>query len=464
MGGTCLLTGAYPCYSECPDISANLFISGPCPTPTPTPINCGIFDFTAYFDCDWEPIPTPTPSVPCDEVDFDYSTTPLPPTPTPSVNCNVGISFYICNVGDVTPTPTPTPTPTMGATCEVQGQATFVMLDKTFSCVSVKVLVNCNTSDELYTTDAMIYNTIPVSTGTTMLAVINGVQTCVTYVRDEINISSNCNVDGIIELYSTCGNCGILETPTPTPTITTTSTPTLTPTSTLTPTPSTTIGSTPPVTPSPTQTQTPTMTSTPTPTPHWIYQYEGCNGQPGIQQKYVNQTVKSPIATVVGQVFKDINGNCWKYNGQFASNNVPVIPGKTLITFSGNYFATAYPTTYANCTTCVSTQVPNGFYVAQTGTTSCNLTTNRLQLGGTMSSGINVAIYSNNPGNPPQNGDPVFSSPTPSFSTMIPLGTVYAVRASITIINIYKVVVNPIGGYHVTQLLGNSGITLCFYN
>jgi hypothetical protein len=310
----------------------------------------------------------------------------------------------------------------------------------------------------------MIYNTIPISTGTTMLAVINGVQTCVTYVRDETNISSNCNVDGIIELYSTCGNCGILETNTPTPTLTPTSTPTLTPTSTLTPTPSTTIGSTPPVSPSPTQTQTPTMTSTPSPTPNYIYQYEGCNGQPGIQQKYVNQTVKSPIATVVGQVFKDINGNCWKYNGQFASNNVPVIPGKTLITFSGNYFATAYPTTYVNCTTCVSTQVPNGFYVAQTGTTSCNLTTNRLQLGGTMSSGFNVAIYSSNSGLPPQNGDTVFSSPTPSFSTMIPLGTVYAVRVSNTQINIYKVVRNPIGGYFVTQLLGNSGITLCFQN
>ena len=102
--------------------------------------------------------------------------------------------------------------------------------------------------------------------------------------------------------------------------------------------------------------------------------------------------------------------------------------------------------------------------MAQTGTTSCNLTTNRLQFGGTMSSGFNVAIYSNYPGLPPQNGDPVFSSPTPSFSTMIPLGTVYAVRASSTIINIYKVVVNPIGGYYVTQLLGNSGITLCFYN
>jgi hypothetical protein len=362
LGGTCLLTGAYPCYSECPDISANLFVSGPCPTPTPTPINCGIFDFTAYFDCDWEPIPTPTPSVPCDDVDFDYSTTPLPPTPTPSVNCNVGISFYICNVGDVTPTPTPTPTTTMGPTCEVQGQVTFVMLDKTFSCVSVKVLVNCNTGSELYTTDAMIYNTIPVSTGTTMLAVINGVQTCVTYVRDETNISSNCNVDGIIELYSTCGNCGILETPTPTPTITTTSTPTLTPTSTLTPTPSTTIGSTPPVTPSPTQTQTPTMTKTPTQTPSYVYVYQSCYPiSPNSVPTQIIQTVNSTIVTINGQVFKDNSGNCWTYIGKQPSTYIPPI-GVSPITYSGNYFATAYTTIYTTCTECLNSICPQWTY------------------------------------------------------------------------------------------------------
>jgi hypothetical protein len=458
LGGTCLLTGAYPCYSECPDISANLFISGPCPTPTPTPINCGIFDFTAYFDCDWEPIPTPTPSVPCDDVDFDYSTTPLPPTPTPSVNCNVGITFYICNVGDVTPTPTPTPTTTMGPTCEVQGQATFVMLDKTFSCVSVKVLVNCNTGSELYTTDAMIYNTIPISTGTTILAVINGVQTCVTYARDETNISSNCNVDGVIELYSTCGNCGILETPTPTPTITTTSTPTLTPTSTLTPTPSTTIGSTPPVTPSPTQTQTPTMTSTPSPTPNYIYQYEGCSNSP-VQQKVVNQTVKSPIAISVGRVFKDINGDCWQYKGIFTPNNVPVIFGKQLITFSGDYFANAFPSTYIDCVDCRTRIVPNLFVVAKTGTTSCNTVNLKLGLGGTMSSGFNIAIYSNISGLAPQNGDPVFSSPTPSPSTNIPVGTIYQITNTL---DIYAVVANPNGiGYNVAQYLGQQGITPC---
>ena len=140
------------------------------------------------------------------------------------------------------------------------------------------------------------------------------------------------------------------------------------------------------------------------------------------------------------------------------------------MSFTGDYFASALPTVYSNCTTCVSSQIPNGYYVAQTGTTSCNLTTNRLQLGGTMSSGYNVAIYSSNPGAPPQNGDTVFSSPTPSFSTMIPIGTVFAVRVSNTQINIYKVVRNPnitfysIGGDNVAQLLGISGVTLCFQN
>jgi hypothetical protein len=60
LGGTCLLEGNTPCYSECPDISANYFSAGPCVTPTPSPINCNILDFTAYFDCDYVPFVTPS--------------------------------------------------------------------------------------------------------------------------------------------------------------------------------------------------------------------------------------------------------------------------------------------------------------------------------------------------------------------------------------------------------------------
>ena len=358
LGGTCLLEGAYPCYSECPDISANLFSSGPCPTPTPSPVNCDIFNFNAYFDCDWEPIPTPTPSVPCDVVNFDVTSMVLTPTPTPTSDCNTGVSFSICSYNNTTPTPTLTPTITLTKTCDVQGQVSFVMLDETFSCVSVKVLVDCTSGVEYYVTDSLVYNGVPVVTGMTMSAVINGSNLCVTYDRDDSNISSNSNLTSINQLYSICGNCFPNPTPTPsiTPTQTTTNTPTNSPTPTKTPTPGLSPTTTPTITPTPTitKTQTPTMTKTPTQTPSYVYVYQSCYPiSPNSVPTQIIQTVNSTIATINGQVFKDNSGNCWTYLGRQASTYIPPI-GVLPITYSGNYFASAYTTIYTTCTECLN--------------------------------------------------------------------------------------------------------------
>jgi hypothetical protein len=361
LGGTCLLEGSYPCYSECPDISANLFSSGPCPTPTPSPVNCDIFNFNAYFDCDWEPIPTPTPSVPCDEVNFDVTSMVLTPTPTPTSDCNTGVSFSICSYNNTTPTPTTTPTLTLTKTCDVQGQVSFVMLDETFSCVSVKVLVDCTSGVEYYVTDSLVYNGVPVVTGMTMSAFINGSNLCVTYDRDDSNISSNSNLTTINQLYSICSYCFSNPTPTPsiTPTQTTTNTPTNTSTPTNTPTPGLSPTTTPTITPTPTitKTQTPTMTKTPTQTPSYVYVYQSCSGQDVLATQVI-QTVQSPITILVGSTFKDSNGICWSYLGQFGSNYIATI-GYTPLTYSGNYFASAYPTVYTDCVTCVSSEIPN---------------------------------------------------------------------------------------------------------
>ena len=359
LGGTCLLEGSYPCYSECPDISANLFSGGPCPTPTPSPVNCDIFNFNAYFDCDWEPIPTPTPSVPCDDVNFDVTSILTTPTPTPTSECNVSVSFSICSYTDTTPTPSVTPTLTLTKTCDVQGQVSFVMLDETFSCVSVKVLVDCSSGVEYYVTNSLIYNGIAVITGMTMSALINGSNVCVTYDRDDSNISSNSNVTEIYGLFASCEYCS--PNPTVTPTTTATQTPTTTPTKTTTPTPTSTIGSTPPVTSSVTptttltNTPTPTITKTPTTTPAYVYVYQTCLGQTVIATQVI-QTVQSPITTLVGSTFKDSNGVCWSYLGQFGSNYIATI-GYTPITYTGNYFASSYPTVYTDCTTCITTAI-----------------------------------------------------------------------------------------------------------
>lgn len=372
LGGTCLLRGSYPCNSQCPDISANDFEGGICPTPTPTPIDCSTFDFNAYFDCDWEPIPTPTPSVACDDVNFlidSIGVTPTP-SPTPSSPCvGLGIDFSLSGYTSTTPTVTLTPSVTLTRTVSIGGNVTFEMLDQTFSCVSVKVLTDCDTGEEYYTNDSLSFSGTPVIVGMTMFVQVNGVNRCVVYTRDDNNLSSNSNLGNIVQIYSSCEYCSTIPTPTPT----TTSTPTNTPTSTAgitpsvtrtqTPTPSKTsaVGTTPP--PTPTQTQTPTATQTPTPsitpspsvTPNFLYVYESCirigGGRGTITQVIQTQPVSFTIA--VNEVFKDNDGNCWYYVGRFNTSYIAP-PKVTPINYGGNYFTGVPSQTYSNCETCAT--------------------------------------------------------------------------------------------------------------
>lgn len=376
LGGVCVLQGATPCKSTCPDISATDFTVGPCPSPTPLPVDCTTFDFNAYFDCNWEPIPTPTLTIPCDDVNFDMTSFGVTPTPTTSGNFCSGtaLSFSLSAYTPTVPTVTLTPSVTLTNTVPAGGQVTFNMLESTFSCVSVKVLTICETGIEVYTTDSLVYLGLPITIGTTMLAIVNGNQTCITYVRDDSDFSSNTTVSDVYEVYGNCTSCVPLPTTTPTmtttstPTMTTTSTPTQTPTqtptNTITPTPSRTPGGTPAVTPTTTSTLTPTNTSTPTqtktgtptptPTPNWAYVYESCNPiSPNVNKTQVVQNVPSPITTTVGQCFKDVNGNCWKYLGKFETNYIAPI-NILVITSSVNYFVGASNCVYSDCSTCES--------------------------------------------------------------------------------------------------------------
>ena len=370
-GGTCLLRGSYPCYSQCPDISANDFEGGICPTPTPTGVDCSIFNFNAYFDCDWEPLPTPTPSVACDDVNFIIDSIGVTPTPTPSGNfCSgVGINFSLSGFTSTTPTVTLTPSVTLTRTVSIGGSVTFEMLDETFSCVSAKVLTDCGSGEEFYTTDSLSFLGTPVLIGMTMFVQVNGVNRCVIYSRDDQNLSSNSTLGAIVQIYSSCEYCSTIPTPTPT----TTSTPTNTPTSTAgitpsvtrtqTPTPSITAtnGTTPP--PTPTQTRTPTATNTPTPsitaspsaTPNFLYVYQSCNriggGRGTITQVIQTQPVSFTIA--VNETFKDNDANCWYYVGQFNTSYIAP-PKVTPINYGGNYFTGVPSQTYSNCETCAT--------------------------------------------------------------------------------------------------------------
>ena len=428
LGGTCILKGSSPCYSQCPDISANEFNSGICPTPTPTPIDCYNFDFNAYFDCDWEPIPSPTPSIDCDDVNFDMTYYGLTPTPSATgTYCNnTAVSFTLSAYTPTTPTVTVTPSITLTRTVDVAGQATFLMLDETFSCASVKVLSKCGTEIELYTSDSLNYNGLQVIPGMTIGAVINGEYMCVTYVRDDFNFSSNSNVDKIDSLISNCGSCSSVPTQTPTVTVTATNTMTptpnatsavtptptqtmtQTPTQTVTPSQTATVGTTPPPTPSntPTQTQTPTktpvgtptntptqsMTPTPSVTPNWVYVFQDCNIV-NVGKYYtgtqVIQTQPLGIEIVSTQVFKDSEGTCWEYMGRFEADYIPPY-GITPITYSGNYFAVIPDNLpYENCESCQNS----------TATVSSVSASMEPCIGGTIDDHMGVGISLDNPVN-----------------------------------------------------------------
>ena len=259
LGGTCILAGKSPCFSNCPDLDNLFWSEGPCPTPTPTPTTnvCLTVNFNAFFDCDYEPEPTvtcvtPTPTIsvtpspnPCANVDADITVEETTPTPTP--------------------TPTVTPTPSLQRNVNISGSTTYTINDTEFICTFVRKIQDCSTNEIYYVNQSMRTSggTI-VNTGQTFSAEVSGTTGCYTYLEDVYDQSPTLTLNSIIASYASCANCqnGSTPTPTPTKTVTPTVTPTpsVTPTNTITPTitPTTTVTSTP--TPTVTKTATPTKT------------------------------------------------------------------------------------------------------------------------------------------------------------------------------------------------------------
>jgi hypothetical protein len=148
-------------------------------------------------------------------------------------------------------------------------------------------------------------------------------------VRDDNNISSNSNVDSIIQIYGNCTDC----------------------TFTLTPTPSITASNTP------TPTKTPTATPSPTPTFQvLVYVFESCNpNQFGVPANVIIQTQSTNFNIFSGQSF-NYQGTCWNYVGSF-TNYTPEY--NTIITnYNGNYFNINNPTIYGSCESCLALSTP----------------------------------------------------------------------------------------------------------
>ena len=405
LGGPCLIMGSSPCYSPCPDFNSSVFSTGICPSPTPSPTGCTDFDFTAYFDCDYiPPVPSPSP-LDCSGTTFEVTQViTVTPTPTPSTCYPDGILFSISAVTDPSSTPTTTPTPTPTNRVDVAGAVTFEVFDEFLNCLDTHVLLDCNTGEYYYTNDDLKYLDVPIATGITISASVNGIVRCVTYVGDE-RVSSNANVNNIYGLYGNCESCPTTVTNTPTPsvtltptltpstTVTPTITPTITPTSTVTPT----IGASPTptgtVTPTVTQTPRPTNTPTgsPTPSTQYSYVYSACNGT-----EIVVQTVQ--VNGVAQGLFFSYNDMCYTYVGPITGIYIPPISFAGVLTnYNGNLFGVV-STTYDTCEQCstISYNTIEKGNVLYTGGLVASTTTYNFYVNNNLTTSTSVPLNSTN--------------------------------------------------------------------
>ena len=319
--GTCLLSGAYPCISQCPDLCDSYVVSGACPTPTPTPtVNCSVLDFTAIFDCEVTPTPSVTPTI---------SVTPtVTPTVTPSNPC--GGRAVSVTISGYTPTPTPTisvtptRTPSITRPCNFSGNVTFDTIVSEVFCPTSKQFQDCLNGALYYTT-----SNPQTPSGDTLTqfmifkAIVDGVSRCISFVgidMDVIGVNSITLEEGPIG-FSNLGDC-VLCVPDVSMTPTVTPTPTITPTITLTPTPSMLLG---------------------------FYVYKNCN-----TNQYIIQTLPGPTITQ-NQVFRFTNsnvfGNCWQY--LYFTQNYPSLPPTAIVSYlSGNNFPISGGTFYNSCDDC----------------------------------------------------------------------------------------------------------------
>jgi len=331
LGGSCLLTGKYPCISECPDLCDSFFNYGPCSTTTTTTSPCNVFEFDALFDCEVVPTPSPTPT----------------PTVTPTITVTPSSTNYCSIVGvdasinTYSPTPTPTPTVTPSSTpeitrpCNFSGDVTFNTIQGTIDCPRSLQFQDCLNGAMYYTTKSVVNP----SSGEILpfmifLSEVDGISRCISYIginTDVIGVNDVTLIEGPIG-YSNLGDCVLCvpqESPTPTPSITPTLTPTITP------------------------------TLTPTPTmgvPYYIF--KSCSKNISGGDIYIVQT--SPWTFAVGSYVMlnygpvgETKRDCYQYLGLYYT--IPTYPPiDTVITYSGNYFSTSVVSPSLNCKNCNS--------------------------------------------------------------------------------------------------------------
>lgn len=246
LGGTCYLTGKYPCVSNCPDLSNIYVFSGACPTPTPTPTqNCDVLDFTALFDCEYIPTPTQTPS----------------PTVTPTMTMTPSSTNFCSIIGidaigytfTSTPTPTPTVTPTeydensfnrrpfysgnIKRNCLISGFTQYTGITGQIICPGSLKFQDCYNGEFYFTNEFILPEPLTLEPQAVFGVYIDGEKRCAAFLENTDNSPLDVLIYetgpwGYVFDEGACVNCQIQLTPTPTPTPTQTKTPTPTPTQT----------------------------------------------------------------------------------------------------------------------------------------------------------------------------------------------------------------------------------------
>jgi len=321
LGGSCYLTGKYPCVSSCPDLSNIYVFSGVCITPTPTPTkNCDVLDFTAIFDCEFIPTPTQTPTA---------TVTPtMTMTPSSTNFCSIIGIDAIGYAYTPTPTPTPSITPTeydentlqrrlfysneIVRDCPINNSVSFSAITGQIICPGVMKWQDCYNTSKFYYSDSIQGLPLGISLTDYIIfgAIVDGTFKCISYFGMDYDKLSENTITYSLGPYGSsisgdCINCQIV--PTPTPTKTPTQTPTKTPGVSPSKTPTSTPTQTPTKTPTKTPGASPTPTQTPSPTtPSLDIQ---CSFQTRDITSLVGQSIRNPFVSNDGTKFYYYNFN-----------------------------------------------------------------------------------------------------------------------------------------------------------
>ena len=203
LGGSCLITGPTPSNSVCPDLSSAFFYTGVCVTTTTTTSPCDVFDFEAYFDCDYTT--TTTTIIPCSGTAMDITVSAY--TTTTTTVCNVGGDFTMVRYTTTTTTPSITTTTTT-LSVFFTGVVTYTLFDEVVTCPNVSYKFQ-DCEDETifyYTTTQPKYLEVPVEIGEVVQVYLNTYLKCVTFLG-AVNSSADSTLGTVISILPDCSSC-----------------------------------------------------------------------------------------------------------------------------------------------------------------------------------------------------------------------------------------------------------------